>query len=84
MSDTPAVTGNRLIKALLRNKYIGIKRMKGKRGKASHVVIGHPKDKTRVTVVIDTKDDLKKGTLGSIRRQLKLSREEFIEILQDC
>ena len=50
--------------------------MKGKRGKASHTMIRHPEDKTRATVVIDTKDDLKKGTLRSIRRQLKLLREE--------
>ncbi len=84
MSDYPSVTGKRLIKALLSNKYIEVKRMKGKRGKASHTMIRHPEDKTRATVVIDTKDDLKKGTLRSIRRQLKLSREEFIKILQDC
>ena len=84
MSDYPIITGRRLIKALSRKKYIEVKRMKGKRGKASHVVIRHPEDKTIVTVVIDTRDDLKKGTLGSIRRQLKLSREEFIEILKDC
>lgn len=84
MSDYPTVTGKRLIKALLRKKYIEVKRRKGKRGKASHVSIRHPKDKTKVAVVIDTKDDLQKGTLGSIRRQLKLSRERFIEILRDC
>lgn len=28
--------------------------------------------------------DLKKGTLEGIKKQLKLSREEFIEILRTC
>jgi len=56
--------------------------MKGKRVKAFHVAIGHPKDKTRITVFIDTKDDLKKGALGSIRRQLKLSRYQVVQCLK--
>jgi predicted RNA binding protein YcfA (HicA-like mRNA interferase family) len=84
MSNYPSVTGKRLLKALLRRKYIVVKRKSGKRGKASHVVIRHPIDKTRVTVIVNTTEDLKKGTLGAIRRQLKLPKKDFIEILRDC
>ena len=81
MPNYPSITGKRLLKALLRRKYIIVKRKSGKRGKASHVVVRHPRDKTKVTVIIDTTDDLKKGTLGAIRRQLKLSKEDFFNIL---
>ena len=35
-----------------------------------------------ITVFIDTKDDLKKGALGSIRRQLKLSRYQVVQCLK--
>lgn len=84
MSNYPTVTGKRLIKALLRKNYIEVKRRKGKRGKATHVSIRHPKDKISVTVIMDTNDDLMKNTLRGIKRQLKLSSEEFIEILRDC
>jgi predicted RNA binding protein YcfA (HicA-like mRNA interferase family) len=82
MSKYPSISGKRLIKALQKSKYVIVKRKRGKRGKASHVVVKHPQDNIKITVIIDTKDDLKKGTLGAIRRQLKLSREDFIKILR--
>jgi predicted RNA binding protein YcfA (HicA-like mRNA interferase family) len=78
MSKYPSVTGKRLIKELLRIGYIFL------RQKGSHVSIGHPKNKMIFTVVMDTSDDLCPETLNNIKKSLRLSRNEFMRILQDC
>ena len=74
----PVVTGKRLIKCLLRKGYIII------RQKGSHVTIRHLRNKSIVAVIIDTKKDILVGTLECIKRQLRLSKKEFIKILQEC
>jgi len=78
MSEYPSVTGRRLIKALIRLGYIKI------RQDGSHVSFRHPDNPKIITVIQDTIKDLKKGTLEGIKKQLKLSRKEFIEILRTC
>ena len=78
MSKYPSVTGKRLIKALLRAGYIYL------RQKGSHVSIGHPEHKEIFTVIMDTPEDLLIETMMNIKKSLKLSRNEFMKILQDC
>jgi predicted RNA binding protein YcfA (HicA-like mRNA interferase family) len=74
----PTVTGKRLLKSLIRNGYIKV------RQKGSHVTVRDPNDPSLIAVVVFTSDDLLPGTLYSIKRGLNLSREEFLEILNDC
>lgn len=83
MSKYPIVSGEKLIKALERAGHVIHKGRRGKGGKGSHVVIKHPTDNKKMAVVPDTSKDLAKGLLGAIRRQLKMSRKEFIKILRD-
>lgn len=78
MSEYPSVTGKRLIKKLIRIGYIYCRK------KGSHVSLRHPENPLIVPVVPDITKDLKKGTLEGIKKQLRLSRKEFIEILRDC
>lgn len=78
MSEYPSVTGKKLIKALTCIGYIKVRR------DGSHVSLRHPDNPLVVTVIPDITKDLKKGLLEGIKRQLKLSRKEFIEILRDC
>ena len=82
MNKYPIVSGKRLMKALKKAGYIIHKGRRGKGGKGSHIVIKHPADNKKIAVVPDTSKDLAKGLLGTIRRQLKISRKEFIELLQ--
>jgi len=78
MSEYPSVTGKKLIKALIHIGYIKV------RQDGSHVSLRHPDNPSIVPVIPNITKDLKKGLLEGIKRQLKLSREEFIEILRDC
>ena len=78
MSKYPSVTGKRLIKALLRRGY------KKLRQNGSHVSIGHPMNPLLFTVVQDTPKDLLPGTRDAIRRNLRLTRKKYLEILSDC
>jgi len=74
----PTVSGKRLLKSLIRNGYVKV------RQKGSHVSVRDPNDNSRFAVIVCTKEDLLPGTLDSIKRGLKLSREELLEILNDC
>ncbi len=78
MSEYPSVTSKKLLKELLRRGYIYC------RTKGSHVSLRHPDDPFIITVIPDVTKDLGKDLLGDIKNQLKLSREEFIEILRNC
>ena len=75
MSNIPTITGKDLIKRLLKAGYIIL------RTKGSHAFLSHPKYPKRSTVVPNTPKDLPLGTLSSIRKQLKLSKEEFVNLL---
>lgn len=78
MSEYPAVTGKKLLKELLRCGYIPC------RTKGSHTTIRHPDNKFIIATIPEYTKDLGKGLLDSIRKQLQLSKEEFILILKDC
>ena len=78
MSKYPSVTGKRLIKSLLRAGYISLIQ------KGSHVSIGHTVNKSIFAVVMNTTDDLCSETINNIKSSLKLTRDEFMKILQDC
>jgi predicted RNA binding protein YcfA (HicA-like mRNA interferase family) len=78
MSKYPSITGKKSVMALKRKGYVVL------RQKGSHVSIGSPEDNTVFAVVMNTSDDLCKDTLQNIKHSLKLSREDFIKILQDC
>ena len=83
MSKYPIISGKRLIKALLKEGYIEYKGRRGKLGKGSHVSMKHPSNNRIITIVPNTSKDITKGLLATIRRQLKLSKEEFINILSN-
>jgi predicted RNA binding protein YcfA (HicA-like mRNA interferase family) len=75
MSNYPTITGKDLIRKLCKAGYI-VKRTRG-----SHFFLtlpGHPK---KSTVVKNTSKDVPQGTLLSIKKQLKISREEFINLI---
>ena len=78
MTKYPGVTGKRLYKCLLRKGFIKV------RQKGSHITIRHPNNKLIVATIPLPRGDIPNGTLDSIKRQLQLSREDFLEILQDC
>ena len=82
MDKYPIISGKRLIKALKKAGYMIHKGRKGIFGKGSHTSMKHPTDHRLVTVIDDTSKDLARGMLDTIRRQLKISRKEFIKILQ--
>jgi len=71
----PIITGKNLINKLLKSGYIIL------RTKGSHVFLTHIKYPKRSTVVSNTPKDLPRGTLSSIRKQLKLSKDEFANLL---
>jgi len=75
MSNIPIITGKNLISNLLKSGYIIL------RTKGSHVFVTHNKYPKQSAVIPNTPKDLPLGTLSSIRRQLKLSKEEFIKLL---
>jgi len=75
MSNIPIITGKNLINKLLKSGYIIL------RTKGSHAFLTHPKYPKRSTVVPNMPKDLPLGTLSSIRRQLKLTTKEFIDLM---
>lgn len=49
----------------------------------SHIHLCHPDDPTILVDIPMHARDLKRGTLHSILKQAKLSRQEFLELLTD-
>lgn len=74
MSNFPAVTGDRVIKAL---RKVGFEKV---RQKGSHVRLKH-EDGRVVTVPIHAKKTIGVGLLAKILRDAELTREEFINLL---
>lgn len=75
MSNIPSVTGKELINKLCNAGYTILRK------KGSHFFLtlpGHPK---KSTVVQNTPKDIPIGTLSTIQKQLKLTREEFIDLI---
>jgi len=82
MNKYTIISGKRLIRALEKAGYLIHKGRRGKGGKGSHIAMKHPTDNRKMTVIPNTSKDLAKGSLGTIRRQLKMGRKEFINLLQ--
>lgn len=72
-------TGKRLIRALKKNGYKKIKQ------EGSHVIMQSNVDKKKIFSVPNYTETLSSDLLERIRtRNLKISKEEFGEILKDC
>ena len=72
MPKLPSISGKELCKIL---EKIGFEKIYGK---GSHVRFKHS-DGIRTVVPVHANEDLGKGLLGEILKQIKLSREEFLE-----
>lgn len=70
----PRVSGREVIKALTKAGFAVVGR------KGSHVRLKKKNGQTLIAIVPDHKE-LDKGTLASILRQSRLSREELIELI---
>jgi predicted RNA binding protein YcfA (HicA-like mRNA interferase family) len=71
VSQTPAVTGKQLIKALEGWGWY-VKRIRG-----SHQILRHPSIPDAIPVPVHGNQPIKKGTLGNILRTAGISREQF-------
>ena len=74
MSDLPAITGQRLIKAL---KKLGFEVI---RSKGSHHFLQHP-DGRCTTVPVHSGETIGRGLLAQIRRDCEISTEDLRELL---
>lgn len=75
MAKLPALTAKKVIRALKRAGFIE------DRQKGSHLVLMHPKIKTRTVVPIHAGKTIKKPLLRAIIEDVKLSIEEFLRLL---
>lgn len=75
MSQTPAVTGKQLVKALERRGWY-VKRIRG-----SHHIMRHPSIPDAIPVPVHGNQPIKRGTLGNILRTAGISRDEFGRLL---
>lgn len=74
MSDLPAITARRLIRALER---LGFRKHR-QRG-TSHLVMKHPDN--RITTVAVHSGDIPRGTLYGILRDIRVTPEELRKVL---
>ena len=75
MSNIPSITGKELINKLCNAGYIIL------RTKGSHFFLTLPDHPKKSTVVRNTSKDIPIGTLLNIQKQLRLTREELIELI---
>ena len=73
MSKLPVISGAKCIKALEQIGFV-VARQRG-----SHIILVREEPKT--TVSVPNHDELDRGTLRAIIRQVDLSVDEFIELL---
>lgn len=72
----PAVSANEMLKILVNKKGFTVTRQRG-----SHISLHKKTEERTLLVVVPQKREIKKGTLLSILRQAKISREEFLELI---
>ena len=72
MSKLPTISGKELVKTLTKQGYY----IRGQSG--SHVHFRHP---TKPPVTIPNHSTISKGTLNAIIKELGLTREEFLNLL---
>ena len=75
MVKLPRLSGHELIKILAQFDF------KRVRQKGSHVMLIKETKQGKVGCVVPLHDELETGTLLAILRQAKISRDEFLEIL---
>jgi predicted RNA binding protein YcfA (HicA-like mRNA interferase family) len=75
VSQTPAVTGKRLVK-ILEGQGWYVKRVRG-----SHHILRHSSIPDAIPVPVHGNQAIKKGTLGNILRTAGISREQFNRLL---
>ena len=75
MVKLPRLSGHELIKILAQFDFKRI------RQKGSHVMLIKETKQGKVGCVVPLHDELETGTLLAILRQAKISRDEFLEIL---
>lgn len=75
MTRLPALKARDLVKLL---KKIGFKEM---RQKGSHLFFQHPDDRTTL-ISVHGGEDIGRGLLRQILREIELSPEEFIDLLK--
>lgn len=75
MVKLPRLSGHELIKILAQ---FGFKKI---RQKGSHVILIKDTRQGKIGCVVPLHDELETGTLLAILRQAKISRDEFIDIL---
>jgi len=75
MPKIPSVKISRLLKTLLHLGFVE------HRQSGSHLQLKHP-DGRRVTIPIHSGKDIKKGTLNGILKDIRITRDEFIEALR--
>jgi predicted RNA binding protein YcfA (HicA-like mRNA interferase family) len=79
VSKLPSISSNKIIKRLLKAgfNYAPIK------GKGSHIALVREGDHgDKYIVIIPKRDPIPKGTLMSIIKQSRLTREEFIKLME--
>jgi len=72
----PLLSSDKILK-ILKDKGFSIVRQKG-----SHISLYKKVDGKTLLVVVPKKDQIKRGTLLSILRQARISREEFLKIIK--
>jgi predicted RNA binding protein YcfA (HicA-like mRNA interferase family) len=75
MVKLPRLSGHELIKILVQ---FGFKKI---RQKGSHVMLIKETRQGKIGCVVPLHDELEMGTLLAILRQAKISRDEFLDIL---
>ncbi len=75
MQKLPRLSGKELIKIISK---IGFKTI---RQRGSHVFMVKETDKEKITTVVPLHNEIDRGTLLEIIRQIKLTKEQFLELI---
>ena len=76
MPKLPVLSGREMIKILSRIEFVHI------RTRGSHAILNkEDKEKGKITIPVPLHDELAKGTLKSIMRQIDLSLDELLDLM---
>ena len=76
MSELPVVSGKKLLRIVLRNGFIALRK------KGSHVFVQSTTDQKGTAIPIHGNEDLGKGLLKSILNDLDLSVDDLLKMLK--
>ncbi|MBS3092897.1 type II toxin-antitoxin system HicA family toxin [Candidatus Pacearchaeota archaeon] len=77
MQKLPRLSGKELIKIISK---LGFKTI---RQRGSHVFMAKETDKEKITTVVPLHNEIDRGTLLEIIRQIKLTKEQFLELVDN-